>query len=569
MGPTSAQAGERNSGAIAFQGERDENRPALSFAPAPDRANDVALTPHRFLQRSAEIFPTKTAIIYGQRRHTYAEFQNQVEQLAMAIRARIEPGDRVVFLAPNIPEMLLAHFAVSLAGGVLVALNSRLSSAEVLYILNHSGARLLFIDAELLHAMGATVATAPSLAGVIELADPEFGLTATDQDFGQESYAKFVSDLQDTATAQTLDWQVPDERSIISINYTSGTTGRPKGVMYTHRGAYLNALGEVFHNAFTQDSVYLWTLPMFHCNGWCTPWAVTAASGTHVLLRAVRPKNVWEAIDTLGISHLCGAPTVCSTIANADEAHPLRAPLRITTAGAPPSPTVIQQLGQIGISVVHVYGLTEVYGPFTICEYQPEWSDLTLADRAQMISRQGVAMIQAEPPRVVDNEMRDVPRDGATVGEILLRGNTVMAGYYNDPEATAEAFSGGWFHSGDLAVMHADGYLEIKDRAKDIIISGGENISTIEVENALLAHPSVRDAAVVGISNPKWGERPKAYIVLEVNTSITANELAAHARSMIAPYKVPDVFEFVTELPRTATGKVMKMELRKASNSAD
>jgi fatty-acyl-CoA synthase len=532
------------------------------FTNPPLSPNDAPLTPLRFLQRSAEVFPTKEAIVYGGRRLSYAEFMESAERLARAIRSRINPGDRVVFVTPNIPELLIAHYAVPLAGGVLVALNSRLSKAEIHYILGHCGARLLFLDAEMVAVVGDAFPATPTLDIVIEIGDPEFGLAASGIDVGQVAFDDFVAAGQPMEHVAPLRWEVEDERTIISINYTSGTTGRPKGVMYSHRGAYLNSLGEVFHNSFTQDSVYLWTLPMFHCNGWCTPWAVTAASATHVPLRAVRPAAVWAAIDTLGVTNLCGAPTVCSIIANADEAHPVSRPLRITTAGAPPSPTVIEQLERIGITVVHVYGLTEVYGPYTICEFQPEWHNLSSADRAEKLSRQGVAMIQAEPARVVDGEMVDVPRDGRTIGEIVLRGNNVMIGYFDDPDATAEAFRGGWFHTGDLAVMHADGYLEVKDRAKDIIISGGENISTIEVENALVAHPAVLDAAVVGVPHAHWGERPKAYIVLRPGHRATADEILVHTKTLIAGFKVPDYIIFVPDLPRTATGKIMKVSLR-------
>jgi fatty-acyl-CoA synthase len=308
--------------------------------------------------------------------------------------------------------------------------------------------------------------------------------------------------------------------------------------------------------------VYLWTLPMFHCNGWCTPWAVTGSGATHVALRAVRADVIWSAIDDLGTTNLCGAPTVCSTIADAPQAHVLDRPIRITTAGAPPSPTIIEQLGRLGVTVVHVYGLTEVYGPFTICEYQREWADLPPDERARKLSRQGVGMLQAESARVVDDTMGDVPADGRTIGEIVLRGNNVMAGYFKDDAATEEAFRGGWFHSGDLGVMHPDGYIELKDRAKDIIISGGENISTIEVENAVLSHPAVTEAAVIGIPSVKWGERPRAYVVARPGVEVTSSEILNHVKSLIARYKVPDEIVFVDVLPRTATGKIRKNQLR-------
>ena len=524
-------------------------------------ANDSPLTPLRFLQRAAEVYPAKQAVVYGDRRYTYADFADTAQRFARALRARIEPGDRVVVLAPNVPEMLIAHFAVPLAGGVLVALNSRLAKAEIDYILNHSQARLLFVDAELVATVGNSFAASPHLRGVIEIADAQFGLASSGTDVGQESFASFLAAGTD---GDPLPWTVADERTVISINYTSGTTGKPKGVMYTHRGAYLNSFGEIFHNQFTGDSVYLWTLPMFHCNGWCTPWAVTGAGATHVALRAVRADAIWSAVDDLGVTHLCGAPTVCSTIADAPGAHRLDRPMHITTAGAPPSPTIIEKLDGLGVTVVHVYGLTEVYGPFTICEYQSAWDELAPADRARMLSRQGVGMLQAESARVVDEDMVDVAPDGRTVGEIVLRGNNVMAGYYQDEDATEQAFRGGWFHSGDLGVMHPDGYIELKDRAKDIIISGGENISTIEVENAVVAHPAVAEAAVVGMPSAKWGERPRAFVVLRPGAEATAAHIRTHVAGLIARYKVPDEVLFVDALPRTATGKIRKNELRAA-----
>ena len=527
-------------------------------------ANDSPLTPLRFLQRSAEVFPDKEAIVYGRRSYTYREFADHAELLAAAIASRITPGDRVAYLAPNLPEMLIAHFAVPLSGGVLVALNSRLAAAEISYILQHSGATLLFVDAELIPTVASAVSDT-SLATVIEIADPEFGVSSAAMDIGQLRYHDFLAEAD--VNAPSLPWTVSDERDVISINYTSGTTGKPKGVMYTHRGAYLNAFGEVFHNSFNSDTVYLWTLPMFHCNGWCTPWAVTAAAATHVCLRAVRADALWNAIDNLGVTHLCGAPTVCSVIGDAAQAHVLRRPLRITTAGAPPSPTVIERLDELGVTVVHVYGLTEVYGPFTICEYQREWDDLPPAERARKLSRQGVGMLQAESARVVDEQMCDVPADGVAIGEIVLRGNNVMAGYYSDPTATAEAFRGDWFHSGDLGVMHADGYIELMDRAKDIIISGGENISTIEVENAVLSHPAVGEAAVIGATSARWGERPRAFVVLRPGATATAAEVIEHVHRRLARYKAPDEVIFVEALPRTATGKIRKSLLREDSGT--
>ncbi|WP_040163867.1 AMP-binding protein [Microbacterium gorillae] len=526
-------------------------------APHVLSANDEPLTPLRFLQRSAEVFPRKTAISYGARTYTYAGFAAEAERLAEVFAAEIEPGDRIAYLSANTPELLIGHFAVPLAGGVLVAINSRLSRAEIEYILEHSGARILVIDAELLTSIGDIVATVPSVETLVEVPDEEFGQPGGHVEVGQISYADYL-----TRAGEAVSWHIEDERAPISINYTSGTTGKPKGVVYTHRGAYLNSLGEIFHQQLVPSSVYLWTLPMFHCNGWCTPWAVTAAGATHVALRAVRADPIWDLIDGLGVTHLCGAPTVCSVIAESPRAHVVERPLRITTAGAPPSPTIIETLQELGITVVHVYGLTEVYGPFTICEPQEEWEGLPAAERARLLARQGVGMVQAESARVVDADGNDVPADGITIGEIVLRGNNVMKEYFRDHRATAEAFRGGWFHTGDLGVMHTDRYIELKDRAKDIVISGGENISTVEVEQAVVSHDAVLEAAVVGRPDDKWGERPVAFVVLRAGHEVDAEELRIHTRSRLAAFKVPDRFVFLAELPHTSTGKVQKFELR-------
>jgi fatty-acyl-CoA synthase len=496
------------------------------------------LTPLAFLERSAAVYPDKVAIAHGDRRITYAEFAAAATRLANALRASgIQPGDRVAYLMPNLPEMLIAHFGVPLAGAVLVAVNTRLAPAEVRYICEHSGAKLLVVD-------------------------PELHLGELDSVRETVVLGHGYAELLDRGGDDPLPWTVADERATISINYTSGTTGKPKGVMYHHRGAYLNALAEVIHSRHTPDSRYLWTLPMFHCNGWCTTWGVTAIGGTHVCLRAVDAAEIWRLIDTEGITHLNGAPTVLVTVANAAQAHALDRDLVITTAGAPPSPTVIATMERLGATIIHVYGLTETYGPYTVCEWQPGWSTLDGADRARLLARQGVGNVVTDGIRVVDENMNDVPRDAATLGEVVMRGNNVMTGYFNDPDATAHAFRGNWFHSGDLAVHHPDGYIELRDRAKDIIISGGENISTIEVEAALDSHPAVLEVAVIGIPNEKWGERPKAFVVLRPDTTATPEELKDHARTHIARYKVPDEIDFLTELPKTSTGKIQKFQLR-------
>jgi fatty-acyl-CoA synthase len=517
---------------------------------------NTPLTPLAFLRRSADVYPDKTAIVYGERRHTYAEFAAEATRVAHALRGSgVEPGDRVAYLLPNVPEMLVAHFAVPLAGAVLVAINTRLSTEEVRYILDHSGSTVLVVDAAL-HPVVAPVAdelkTVQEIITVVDPASPGDGTGS----------GVTYDDLLARGNDAPLHWGVDDEGATISINYTSGTTGRPKGVMYHHRGAYLNSFGEVVHSTHTPDTVYLWTLPMFHCNGWCTPWAVTAVGGTHVCLREVRGDRIWEQITTHGVTHLNGAPTVVTTIMRAPEAVPLDYQLVVTTAGAPPSPTTILQMEQMGFRIVHVYGLTETYGPYSVNAYQRSWDGLEAEERARLQARQGVGMVCADRLRVVDQAMHDVPADGTTMGEIVMRGNNVMKGYFEDPAGTEKAFAGGWFHSGDLGVMHPDGYVELRDRAKDVVISGGENISTVEVEQAIVSHPAVLEAAVVGVPDEQWGERPKAFVVLARGGSATPEELIEHVKARIARYKAPKAVEIVDELPKTSTGKVQKFELR-------
>ena len=510
------------------------------------------LTPLSFLERSARVWADKTAIVDGDQEITYAGFGERVQELGRALLAAgVAPGDRVAFLMPNVTEMLLAHFAVPLAGGVLVAINTRLSSDEIEYILEHSGASVFVVDPRLLD-VGARAAA--------ELSDRMVRVVSRGEEIpeGWRSWADFVAD----AGSEPLPWTVPDENGPITLNYTSGTTGRPKGVVYTHRGAYLNALGGLLHCRHTVDSVYLWTLPMFHCNGWCTPWAITAIGGTHVCLPEVRGDEIWRLIRERGVTHLNGAPTVLTMMSNAPEAARLDHPVVITTAGAPPSPTTIAQMEGLGFDLVHVYGLTETYGPYSVCEVQPSWADATEEQRFRFKARQGVGMIQAEEVRVVDIDMNDVPADGQTMGEIVMRGNNVMQGYYLDPAGTEAAFKGGWFHSGDLGVMHPDGYVELRDRAKDVVISGGENISTVEVEQAVITHPAVLECAVVGVPDEQWGERPRAYVVLKSGREATGPEIVEHVRVKIARYKAPREVEIVDELPKTSTGKIQKFVLR-------
>jgi fatty-acyl-CoA synthase len=477
------------------------------------------------------VFPDRIAVVDGERRLTWKEFSQRVRRLAAALqRAGIRPGERVAYLAFNTLELLEAHYGVPLAGAVLVAMNTRLTQEEIAYILEHSGARLVVAD--------------PELAQLVVGESILIG----------EEYERFLADGEPT--------QVPlAEDDTISINYTSGTTGRPKGVMYTHRGAYLNALGAALHARLDSSSVYLWTLPMFHCNGWCFTWAVTALGGRHVCLRRVDPPVVWRLLEQEAISHMCGAPTVLVMLGADTAAKRLERPVHVTTAGAPPPPAVIERTEALGFRLNHVYGLTETYGPITICEWNPAWDGLPAAERAQLKARQGVNYVTADAVRVVDHAMNDVPADSETMGEVVMRGNIVMKGYFADEAATAEAFEGGWFHSGDLGVMHPDGYVELRDRAKDIIISGGENISTIEVEKTLVAHPDVLEAAVIAVPHEKWGERPKAFVTLREGATVSVEELRAFARQSLAGFKVPDEIEF-DELPKTSTGKVKKFELR-------
>jgi len=514
------------------------------------------LTPLEFLERSAQIYPEKTAIVYGDRRISYAEFAATATRLAHALRASgVEPGDRVAYLMPNIPELLLAHYGVPLAGGVLVAINIRLAAAEICYICRHSGAKLLVVDSAL-HAVIAPVANELNVE-IVSATDAAASAPA-DPGIGGISYEDLLARGKDDPLA----WRIEDERATICINYTSGTTGKPKGAMYHHRGAYLNSLSEIIHSQFTPDSRYLWTLPMFHCSGWCTTWAVTAIGGTHVCLRAVNAAEIWRLLDSEGITHFDAAATVLVAVANAQQAHRLPRPVIVTTGGAPPSPTIIARMSELGARIVHFYGLTETYGPYTVCEIQDSWARLDPQARYKMMARQGVGMIVTDGVRVVAKDMTDVPRDGVTMGEVVMRGNDVMSGYFNDPEATKEAFRGGWFHSGDLGVWHPDGYIELRDRAKDIIVSGGENISTIEVEIAIISHPAVLDVAVVGVPDEKWGERPKAFVVLNTGATATEQEIIEHVREQIARFKVPEHVEFIAELPKTATGKIQKFQLR-------
>jgi len=504
------------------------------------------LNPVDFLHRAAYIYPDKTAIVDGERRYSYRQLAERSWRLANALRsAGLAKGDRVATLLFNSPAMLEAHFGVPAAGGILVAVNHRLAGAEVGYILQHSGARYLLLDTGL-----------EDLAGPAELAGVTVIRCAGTGSPG-DPYEEFLAGASPERPASWLE----HEEETISVNYTSGTTGRPKGVQYTYRGAYLNALNEVIVTGMSADSVYLWTLPMFHCNGWCFPWAVTAATARHVTMRAVDAQRVWELIDSEGVTHYNGAPTVQLMIINHSRAHRLDRPVTAMVAAAPPSPTLLARMSELNFRIVHVYGLTETYGPITVCPEQEHDRELPVAQRAKYLARQGQAYPSADLVRVVDAEMNDIPQDATTMGEVVMRGNNVMSGYFHDEAATAKAFAGGWFHSGDLAVWHPDGNIELRDRGKDIIISGGENISSIEVEQAITAHPAVLECAVIGIPDPHWGERPKAFVTLNEGAAPTAAEIIAFCRERLAHYKCPDVIEF-GPLPRTSTGKIQKFILR-------
>ena len=521
-----------------------------------DRVWFQPLVPCDFLDRSAFVFPHKTAVVYRGRRYTYREFAERVNRLAGALRlVGVRKGDKVAFLCPNLPAMLEGHYGPMRIGAVLVAINIRLSPREVAYILNHSGAKVLVFDSEL----------APTVRALRDEVGVETYVQVVDtapkaEDIPGPEYEEFLAGAPPGEHREPLD----SEADTICINYTSGTTGLPKGVQYHARGAYLNALGEALEVGLSSRSVYLWTLPMFHCNGWCFTWAVTAVGGTHICLRRVEPEEVYRLVREEGVTHFCAAPTVLIALANAPSARGQRLDgVTIVTAGAPPAPQVIRTMEGMGAYIHHVYGLTETYGPHTICEPQAEWDALPLEERARLKARQGVPYIIADMGlKVVDPEtMQEVPRDGKTMGEVVMRGNNVMSGYYKDPEATARAFRGGWFHSGDLAVWHPDGYIELMDRAKDIIISGGENISSQEVEKVIMEHPAVLEVAVIGVPDDYWGEVPKAFITLKPGAQATEEDILRFCRERMAHYKCPKRVEF-TELPKTATGKIQKFVLR-------
>jgi fatty-acyl-CoA synthase len=528
-----------------------------------NKANIAPLTPVAFLRRAAAVYPEKTAVIHGPRRYSYKEFHERSCRLASALAGRgFGVGDCIAIMGANTPEMLEAHYAVPMLGGVLNSLNIRLDAETIAFILNHGEAKALLSDREFSPVIKRALAALGREILVIDIDDP---LAEGGELLGEMDYEAFLAE----GRPQFDSGQPGDEWQSISLLYTSGTTGNPKGCLYHHRGAYLNAIGNVITFGLTSKSVYLWTLPMFHCDGWTFTWAVTAAAATHVCLRKVDPALVYRLIPEHGVSHLCGAPIVLNLLAAAPEEvkRPFSQTVDCMTGGAAPPSAVIEAMEAAGFRVIHAYGLTESYGPAMVCDWQDAWAGLDLEARSAKMARQGFAYLTLEAASVRDPEtLEEVPSDGQTMGEIMLRGNTVMKGYLKNPAATKEAFRGGWFKSGDLAVLHPDRYIEVKDRSKDIIISGGENISSLEVEEVLYRHPKVLEAAVVAKSDDKWGETPCAFVTLREGIDAEAEEIIAHCRAHMARFKVPKIVIFGA-LPKTSTGKIQKFILREQAQS--
>ena len=528
-------------------------------------ANYAPLTPLTFIDWSASVYPARVAVIHGSRRYTWAETYARTRRLASALARRgIGVGDTVAVMLSNTPEMYECHFGVPMAGAVLNALNTRLDAEAIAFMLGHGGAKVLITDREFSGTIAKALDKVEERPIVIDVDDPEYD--GPGGRLGELDYETFLA-AGDPAFA----WQRPaDEWQAIALNYTSGTTGNPKGVVYSHRGAYLNGVGNLLTWSMPRHAVYLWTLPMFHCNGWCFPWSMAANAGTNVCLRRVDPAVIFPLIKAHRVTHYCGAPIVHAALINADPrlrdgiTHKVSA----FVAGAAPPQALIEGMERIGFDLTHVYGLTEVYGPATVCAKHEEWAALDAAARAERNGRQGVRYVLQEGATVLDPAtMQPVPADGETMGEVMFRGNITMKGYLKNPKATQEAFAGGWFHSGDLAVLHPDGYIKIKDRAKDIIISGGENISSIEVEEAIYRHPAVLAAAVVAKPDPKWGETPCAFVELKPGSSATEEEIIEHCRAHLARFKAPRAVVF-GPLPKTSTGKIQKFVLRQQARSA-
>ncbi len=521
-------------------------------------ANYVPLSPLSFIRRSASVYPNRTAVVHGARSYNYAEFYARCRRLASVLSKNgIATGDCVAVMSPNTPAMLEAHFGIPMTGGVINALNYRLDAKAIAFILDHGESKVLLTDTEFAPVIREALELCEVEPLVIDIDDPE---GPGGDRLGKIEYEDFIAQGD-----PEFEWSLPgDEWDAIALNYTSGTTGNPKGVVGHHRGAYLNAVGNVFTWGATGGPVYLWTLPMFHCNGWCFTWGVTAVGGTNVCLRQVSSATIYEALATQGITHLCGAPIVMQMVVNAsdEDRREFEQDVEFMTAAAPPPAAVLASMAKQGIRVTHVYGLTEIYGPAIICSWQDEWDALPPDEQAKLQSRQGVPYEVLEDLMVADPEtMQPIPKDGVTMGEVFTRGNVTMKGYLKNPTATDEAFAGGWFHTGDLGVWHPDNYIELKDRSKDIIISGGENISSIEVEDALYKHPDVSAAGVVAWPDEKWGETPCAFVELRDGATVTEEDIIQHCRDNLAHFKCPRHVVF-GPLPKTSTGKIQKFKLR-------
>jgi len=524
-------------------------------------ANYTPLSPLSFLKRSAEVYPEYTALIHGSRCTSYSEVYTRCCKLASQLnKSGVLPGDVVSIIAPNIPELYEAHFAIPMCGGVLNAINTRLEAKTIRYILEHSEAKVLLVDRDSTDVVEQAIRQFDNPPLLIDIHDPE----ANGRAISDTEYEAFLE-----AGDEHFAWSLPaNEWASISLNYTSGTTGEPKGVVYHHRGAYLNAMSNITGWHMGAHPVYLWTLPMFHCNGWCFPWSLAANAGTSVCSRTVSAEVIYNSIEQHGVTHFCGAPIILNFIINADPAIVKKPthPIEVMTAAAPPPASVLARVESLGFHITHVYGLTETYGPAVMCAWKTEWDALSVEEQSVLKARQGVRYQVLDELDVLDPDtLKPVPRDGETIGEIMFRGNIVMRGYYKNPQANETAFAGGWFHSGDLAVMDADGYLRILDRAKDIIISGGENISSIEIEDVLYSHPDILEAAVAAKADEKWGETPCAFVQLIKGATTTEQDIIAYCREHMAHFKCPTKVVF-RELPKTSTGKVQKFQLRDWAN---
>lgn len=538
--------------------DQDLPRTAANFAP---------ITPLAFLERTAEVYPDRLAVVHGSLRRTWSEVYRRCRRLASALQSRgIGRNQTVAVMLPNTPPMVEAHFGIPMAGAVLNALNTRLDAESIAFMLDHGEARAVIVDPEFAPAMKKALALRKNTAPLLVIDVEDLVYAGPVERIGETTYEAFIAQGD-----EGFDWRPPqDEWDAIALNYTSGTTGNPKGVVYHHRGAATNAISNILEWDMPKHAVYLWTLPMFHCNGWCFPWTVAARAGVNVCLRKVEAQAMADAIRDHGVTHYCGAPIVHGMLVNAPEEvlRGLPRGVKAMVAGAAPPASMIEGMERLGFDLTHVYGLTEVYGPATVCAKHDGWDGLDIGERARLNARQGVRYHLQQGAVVMDPEtMQPVPRDGETMGEIMFRGNITMKGYLKNPKATQEAFAGGWFHTGDLAVQYPDGYIKIKDRSKDIIISGGENISSIEVEDVLYRHPDVLAAAVVAKPDPKWGETPCAFVELKAGAQASAQDIVAHCRKHLAGFKVPKAVVF-GELPKTSTGKIQKFELRKQAGSA-